>query len=191
MDYRFHTVNDATLAGECGKLRAQMEPGITPLFCVMVPVGLALCIAFALRHNPMLSAVFGIGTAALLFQLWQFRRAMKRDNDGLHRTATFTGNEIVLSVQESGNTYQFFREDIQAAAFSDHAGLLFLKDACIAVSADGFEEGSYANFRAEIEAQTAEKTAVCRKDGLNRTICIAVSCLICVIISVLYLFGVF
>lgn len=191
MNYKFRTVNDMQLSEQSRKLRQQLNPGAKTLYYVLIPVLLALCVAFAVKQSFLLSAVFGICAAMVLFVLRKIRLMEQRDADGLHRTVTFSGDEIVLSVQESGNTYQFFREDLQAAVFSDQAGLLYLRDAAIAVSADGFEEGTFADFRADMEAQTAEKTEAYRKECRKRTICLAVSCLLCVIISLLFLLGVF
>lgn len=185
-----YTVNDRALCDEVNKLRRKLEPGRQFLCWLLPPITALLLAVFLWKKQMVLSVVFGAALFLSLMLCYKLYQMHKRDADGLHRKVTVTENEIIVDVQESGNSYQFYREDIQAAEFSDKAAVLYFPAACVALWAQGVENDAYPQLREQLESLTAERTSACRRSVLGRSICTAIVLAVAVAIGVLAALGI-
>ncbi len=185
-----HTVNDRALSDEVQSLRKYLEPGRQLLCWLLPPINALLLAVTVWKKQPVLSVVFGVALFLTLMLCYKLYQMHKRDADGLHRKVTVTENEIVIDVQESGNSYQFYREDIQAAAFSDKAAVLYFDVACIALWAQGVENDAYPQLREQLEAETKDRTSAYRKNILGRSICTSIVFAVALVIGALAALGI-
>lgn len=186
----WNTCNTKEFAAQIKHLRGILEPGKLPAALLLLPLSVALAVMFTIKAQYFLAVMFAVEAVISAYDFFSAIRLIRLESDGHHRRMELDGNVLICSVAESGNTYQFYREDITAAAFSETAGVIYCQKTCIPVDANGFEEGSFAELRALIGAEAAEKAAAYRKEQISRVAVTLVVFAVAAAVAVLMLTGV-
>lgn len=186
----WNTQSTKEFAAKTKHLRGILEPGKLPVALLLLPVSIALTVIFVIEAQYFLAVMFALEAVITASDFIGTIKMLRMDSDGKHRRMELSGNELVCSVAESGNKYQFYLEDIMAAVFTETAGIIYCQKTCIPVDADGFEEGSFEALRALIVPETAEKSIAYRKEQISRIIATAAVFAVAAVIAGLMLAGI-